>query len=201
MMRNRNKLLSEKNFDGNWLSSIEKTMATSAFEIIEARLKATQLLKEYLKLINFIKLEINIVGEIENTYENYSQQDKFIEQFQQKLGESRFSDARTKKTSIGVHKSDFCVYHSDKKILASLCSTGEQKIMLIAIILAQTKAIANKMEQKPILLLDEIFAHLDKHHRKMLIEELYKIDLQLWITTTEDFIESELDGDYAKIIL
>ena len=92
----------------------------------------------------------------------------------------------------GPHTSDFTVRHEEKGIDAGLCSTGEQKALLISIILAQTKAQMQEKGQSPILLLDEISAHLDVERREALFELLCALPSQVWMTGTEESVFKSL---------
>ena len=99
--------------------------------------------------------------------------------------ESRLRDLATGRTMVGPHKTDVCGVYAAKGIPASQCSTGEQKALLISIILANARALALNHGKAPLLLLDEISAHLDKDRRAALYEEICALELQAWMTGTE----------------
>ena len=84
----------------------------------------------------------------------------------------------------GINRTDFKVYFRKKGMPADLCSTGEQKSLLISIILAQTKCQTLHKGFAPIMLLDEVAAHLDDVKREALLEKIVDLNVQAWITTT-----------------
>jgi DNA replication and repair protein RecF len=85
----------------------------------------------------------------------------------------------------GVNRTDFKVFFKKKNMPADLCSTGEQKALLISIILAQTKCQILDKGFAPVLLLDEVATHLDDKKRDALLEKIKALNLQAWITSTE----------------
>ena len=85
----------------------------------------------------------------------------------------------------GSHKTELLCYNLEKNMPADMCSSGEQKLLLVAIILSCAKALKKSIKISPIMLLDEIFAHLDQMKRSLLFKELMSLGSQLWITTTE----------------
>jgi DNA replication and repair protein RecF len=94
-------------------------------------------------------------------------------------------DSYSGRTNFGVHKTDFIVFHQEKGQLAKFCSTGEQKAMLISIVLAQIDALKNNVKILPMVLFDELFVHLDKERREFLLEYLFQSNIQAFITATE----------------
>jgi DNA replication and repair protein RecF len=105
--------------------------------------------------------------------------------FQEKLRNNRYGDARSGRTQYGVHRSDFEVIHAQKNIPATRCSTGEQKALLLAMILAEARAKTLWKGSVPILLLDEVVAHLDYQRREALFEEIHAMKAQVWMTGTD----------------
>lgn len=102
----------------------------------------------------------------------------------EQLRSSRELDRLSKRSNFGPHRSDLLVYYGT--IPASQRSTGEQKAMLISITIAQIIATRHFAKVEPILLLDEIFVHLDEMRREYLAEFLTSSKSQVWITSTED---------------
>ena len=94
----------------------------------------------------------------------------------------------------GVNRTDFKVFYKKKRMPAELCSTGEQKSLLISIILAQAKCQTLHKGFAPIMLLDEVAAHLDDIKRDALLEKILDLSLQAWITTTDPRIFNKLSG-------
>ena len=110
------------------------------------------------------------------------------------LADSRRRDAESGGAAIGPHRADLLARHLDKDTPAALCSTGEQKALLIAIVLAHARLIALGEGQAPVLLLDEVAAHLDDDSREALFTELFALSGQFWITGTEPGAFRSLKG-------
>ena len=94
-------------------------------------------------------------------------------------------DAAAGRTSLGVHRSDVLAWHGESGMPARQCSTGEQKALLVAIVLAHARMLAAHQGYPPILLLDEVAAHLDAKRRESLFEELLAMRAQAWLSGTE----------------
>ena len=94
----------------------------------------------------------------------------------------------------GVNRTDFKVYFKKKGMPADLCSTGEQKSLLISILLAQTKCQTLYKGFAPVLLLDEVAAHLDDIKREALLEKITALNIQAWITSTNPELFDSLRG-------
>ena len=98
---------------------------------------------------------------------------------------SRDADAAAGRALVGVHRTDVLVWHHPKGTAAAQCSTGEQKALLVAIVLAQARVLAARQGQAPILLLDEVVAHLDEQRRDALFNELLAMRTQAWLSGTD----------------
>ena len=107
------------------------------------------------------------------------------------LKDSRNLDRAQSRTMKGPHRTDFSVLHGPKSQNAELCSTGEQKALLIGLILAQARAVKELIGAAPMLLLDEVAAHLDVHRRRGLFEALTALGVQAWMTGTDTNLFSE----------
>lgn len=186
-MRERNRLLKEKIYNDNWYTALEIEMAKSAVAIQKARLEAIKYLSEAQNHLTgkFPKADLLLVDS-----------DKIIitdkEEVIQALRNSRSSDMILGRTSVGPHKSDLQVVYADKLTLAKDCSTGEQKAILISIILANAKSLAKISDVSPIVLLDEVSAHLDKERQAALYNEICQLGVQAWMTGTGPELFSEL---------
>ena len=101
------------------------------------------------------------------------------------LAQGRRRDAAAGRTLVGPHRSDLAVTHLDKDQPAALCSTGEQKALLLGLVLAHAELVAERTGSAPILLLDEVAAHLDPSRRSALFERLIATGSQVWMTGTE----------------
>jgi DNA replication and repair protein RecF len=114
--------------------------------------------------------------------------------YAQRLREGRERDRAAGRTLDGPHRSDLLVAHAPKAMPARLCSTGEQKALLIGLILAHAELVARRREGAPILLLDEVTAHLDAERRAALFEEILRLGAQAWMTGTDAKTFSWLAG-------
>ena len=97
-------------------------------------------------------------------------------------------------TTEGIHRSDLAVRHLAKGVPAAQCSTGEQKALLIAILLADARLQAEARGTPPLLLLDEVTAHLDVARREALFEAIEALGAQAWMTGTETAFFQPLKG-------
>ena len=95
---------------------------------------------------------------------------------------NRITDTSSKKTCFGIHKSDLVLIHKSKNVKASLCSTGEQKLLLIALMFVRCIFSKNINKGIPILLLDDIISHLDSKIRNILFSEIKNLNVQTFIT-------------------
>jgi DNA replication and repair protein RecF len=174
-MRARNKLLGEEGArDEAWLSALEARMAEHGAAIVAARERTLAALSERLAATPagpFARPALALEGG--------------KEPLASVLPASRARDATAGRTLSGPHRTDLAVAHSDKNQPASLASTGEQKALLLSIVLAHADVVAEQSGRRPILLLDEVSAHLDPHRRAALFERLEAGEGQAWMTGTE----------------
>jgi len=108
------------------------------------------------------------------------------------LAANRQADAQAGGALIGPHRSDLAVALADKDIAAELASTGEQKALLISILLAHARLQQAVRGEPPLLLLDEIAAHLDASRRAALFDALLRLDSQTWLTGTDEALFAPL---------
>ena len=186
--------------DENWLDILEEKIAAVSSIIIANRLDTLLKMQAAIDdlVSEFPKAILSLEGEIESIYHN-QEEDGIIEYIKQNFRNTRLKDKFSNRTSFGVHRSDFLAIHSEKNMPIKLCSTGEQKAILISITIAQINAYLQIAKIAPILLLDEIFVHLDDRRREYLIDFLISTKLQVWITAT-DCRGIEKLIDYSKII-
>jgi DNA replication and repair protein RecF len=192
-MRQRAHLLKQHQPDPIWLSSLEHSLAESGAAIAFARVQYAEYLQTVLDLADssFPKARVMVKGEIESlTAEMPALQ--LEEHFKNKLLKSRQLDSGNGRTNVGIHRSDLIVYHADKNIQASLCSTGEQKILLLSLVLAKARAVMKFSSAVPVLLLDEVTAHLDSEKRAALFDEICLMKAQSWLTGTDVEVFSSL---------
>jgi len=164
-----------------WLKKIEEKLVNEGIKIFLERIKFS---KDFNSLSNnfknFPKINISLIGDIEKILLT-KKLDSVKEIYIQKLQSSRKIDSIKGSISYGPNKSDLKVVFLKKKKLAEKCSTGEQKIILISLIIQFCKLMNNK-ENFPILLLDEIVAHLDNKIKISLFEELKTLKNQVWMS-------------------
>jgi DNA replication and repair protein RecF len=188
LMRERNLLLSDGPLDKAWATSLETQMAEEAVAIAAARLQAVSNLGAYLtteKLSGpFPWSALSLEGEIETLVATLPALEA-EERYRRLMHDGRMADKGAGRTLVGPHRTDLLVRHGPKNISAEDGSTGEQKALLIGLILAQTEAIRSLTGSAPVLLLDEIAAHLDKARKNALFDHLQSLKLQAWMTGTE----------------
>lgn len=186
----RSRLLKEGNSSAVWLDGLEATLAETGLAIAIARHDFAQKLeKACIKLEQdvpyFPTSRLHVTGFIEDRLERTPSLE-LEGKFREALKHSRVQDAAAGGAKEGPHRSDWEVVHAPKNMPASQCSTGEQKILLTGIILAHARLIALEREAPPILLLDEIAAHLDAARRVALFDVLDSLGGQVWMTGTDE---------------
>ncbi len=191
----RSKLLTSGHYDEIWLNTIEKRMAEQAVAIAAARNEVVAQLQEAIDASNltFPKAQLCADGMIEHNLKNNSALE-CENMLQQNFKNSREEDQKNGRTTYGSHRSDFTVIHSIKNQPAHICSTGEQKALLLSITMACVRARKNWAGTSPILLLDEVVAHLDKQKRAEFFEELLHLNTQTFLTGTDSILFDEIKG-------
>ncbi len=195
VMRERARLLSDGGSDPVWISSLESRMAEHGVAVAAARLDAIQKLSQAIEKSQsaFPRATLSLSGELEEGLLSRPAVD--VEgDFCEKLRKTRSLDAASGRTSAGAHKTDILVRHRGKNMPADLCSTGEQKALLIGITLAGARLSATQFGAPPLLLLDEVAAHLDDRRRGFLFEELDDIGSQVWLTGTDKSLFSQMEN-------
>ena len=173
-MRSRNKLLAEDRWDEPWLASLEFAMAEHGTSIAEARSRTVAALSERLDHApddEFARASIALDG--------WSGGDLVGS-----LAALRQRDAAAGRATEGPHRQDVAVTHRAKQMPAGQSSTGEQKALLLGLVLAHAELVADRRGEPPILLLDEVAAHLDPSRRAALFARLEGRG-QVWMTATE----------------
>jgi DNA replication and repair protein RecF len=186
LMRERAKLLKKNYRDNLWLNALEQNMAEIAVAIAASRVQTVEYLQYMIDASDspFPKAQIFMQGELEQKIVSLPSVE-VENQFKDRLKSLREMDFFTGRTNAGIHRSDLLVYTKVKNIEAGKCSTGEQKSLLLSIILAEAKARIKWRYSTPVLLLDEVVAHLDEYRREALFEELLAMRAQCWITGTD----------------
>ena len=188
VMRERNLLLEEMRPDSAWLSSLEAHMAEAAVAIAAARLSALDALRLHIGEARAASAfpwgDVAVEGGIEALVSRMPAV-RAEDEYRRLLADSRGQDRGAGRTLSGPHRSDLVVLHGPKNMPASLCSTGEQKALLIGLILAQARAVKQESRIAPLLLLDEVAAHLDRERRQGLFDALAALGCQAWMTGTD----------------
>lgn len=185
-MRERSRLLRDGQFDPEWLSILERRMAEEGVAVAVAR-------RDFL---NELSGSFNVEGSIfptpcvsmQGAVDEWLEQDAAVDvesRLAQDLQLRRTKDAERGGASVGPHRSDFEVIMVTSGQKAASCSTGEQKALLIAIVLSAARLTIQQGQSVPILLLDEVVAHLDALRREALLFELLELGIQSWLTGTD----------------
>ena len=200
--QSRARVLNDLNWDQKWVEQIEMNIAELSLKIINNRIECLKIINAVLESlsIHYLKPELSTSGEIEDQLKIHKSTAVF-EYIIKRLANNRSIDAKSKRCCIGAHKSDINVVDREKNRNAHLCSTGEQKSMIISLILGQSYALYDLHKIAPILVLDEIFAHLDEKRKADLINELEYTPSQIWISSTEKNLDRIFKNNYNKIIL
>lgn len=189
-MSSRSKLLREGSRDASWLKSLEAQMAETGVAIAAARLDFLGRLQHACDLAHeneetfFPKASLALSGTVEELLSR-TPAVEVEEMFAYQLSQSRGKDAETGGAATGPHKGDLVVRYKAKDMPADQCSTGEQKALLIGIILAHSRLMRAERGLPPILLLDEVAAHLDEKRRAALFDLLADLGGQVWMTGTD----------------
>jgi DNA replication and repair protein RecF len=187
-MRERNRLLTQsRQADAIWLTTLEQKMAEASVAIAAIRLETLHHLNHAMTQIHpdFPRAILALGGDAEQALQAGEAALEIEGRLAWLLAKNRSTDAAAGRSAYGAHKMELRVTHAQKQMPASLCSTGEQKVLLLALLLAQAAAVQLRQKRLPILLLDEVIAHLDIVRRKALCEALYHLKLQAWLTGTD----------------
>ncbi len=187
------RLLKENKDDNCWLQALEENMATVGVAIAAARREQIARLNTFIEnepedIFPSVRLELD--GVIEKRLDTFPAVE--VEDFYKQLLKKQRIKIKQNETADGINKTDFKVFYRKKKMPAELCSTGEQKSLLISIILAQTKCQTLYRGFAPILLLDEVVAHLDDAKREALLKKIVDLGVQAWITSTDPELFSSI---------
>lgn len=193
-MRERTRLLKAatqggRRADPSWLTALEEAMARHGARMAAARVAAVARLDQACAqgLGPFPAARLRLAGEAEGWAAEAPVEDvenKLRERFRAARGRDEAAGAAT----FGPHRSDLDVRHAGKDLPAGQCSTGEQKAVLVSIVLAQARVRTGLTGLAPLLLLDEVVAHLDRTRRAALFDELAGLSAQSWMTGTDDVL-------------
>src|SRR5487761_2286820 len=183
-LRSRTRLLEDAHSDSHWLDAVEHETAEVAVAVAAARAETVARLSEALAAAHdegFPRAEIALDGWMEKLLPDHSALE-IEDRYRALLKANRARDAAAGRTLDGPHLSDLAVTHAGKGIAASDASTGEQKALLIRLVLAHAGLIKDMTGFAPLMLLDEIVAHLDPARRAALYDALSNLGAQVWMT-------------------
>lgn len=195
-LRTRNRLLEEPATDPRWLDAVERELAELAVAVAAARAETVGRLAALIAETAaagslFPTATVAIEGALEG--ELVSASATAVEDgYRARLGRARGRDRAAGRTLEGAHLSDLVVRHAAKDMPAEKCSTGEQKALLVGLVLAHARLVARLDGAAPIVLLDEVAAHLDPIRREALFGALDALDAQVWLTGADPAAFAEL---------
>jgi DNA replication and repair protein RecF len=189
-MRARNRLLGEDSPDSAWLDAIENQMSEAGIAIALARMELVSLLAGVIigssdPASPFPDAHLALDGVLDAVVADGAAAADMENEYRDRLASQRRLDAAAGRTLEGPHRSDFRVTHRPKSMPAENCSTGEQKALLIGIVLAHAQLVKELRGHAPVMLLDEIAAHLDAGRRAALFDRMDELDCQAWMTGTD----------------
>ena len=195
-LRERSYLLRDGPADSAWVAALEEVMAEQGVAVAAGRRDAVQRLDRACAEAEgpFPRARLTLVGTLEGWLEEMPALAAEAK-FRAALAAHRQSDGQAGGAAIGPHRSDLAVSLAEKGIAAEFASTGEQKALLIAILLAHAALQQATRGEPPLLLLDEIAAHLDASRRAALFEALVRLDSQAWLTGTDAALFAPLRCD------
>ena len=193
-MRSRNKLLSEGRADPAWLMGLERQMAELGISMALARQEMLGLLAALVDKNHaggvFPAADLALSGFLDGEWHRPAFD--LEEQYLEMMKNGRYRDAAAGRTLDGPHRSDLLIRHRAKNLEAERCSTGEQKALLVGLVLAHARLVANMTGHAPVLLLDEIAAHLDEGRRAALFDLVDDLGGQAFMTGTDQSMFSAL---------
>ncbi len=197
-LRSRNRLLEDPKRDAHWLDAIEHETAEVAVAVAAARAETVARLAAALaggrdEAPEFPRAEIALDGWMEQLLPQHSATE-IEDRYRALLKENRARDAAAGRTLDGPHLSDLKVTHANKDVPAEDASTGEQKALLIRLVLAHAGLIKDMTGFAPVLLLDEVIAHLDPVRRAALYDALSGLGAQVWMTGADPAAFGDIVG-------
>ena len=200
-LRSRNRLLEEPRPDPHWLDAIEHETAELAVAVAGLRVETVHRLQTVLARRDgsaFPPAEIALDGWMEQLIPAHPAIE-IEERYRAVLRDNRARDAAAGRTLDGPHLTDLKVVYAAKGIAAADASTGEQKALLIGLVLAHARLLADMIGSAPVLLLDEVVAHLDPGRRAALHDELAQLGTQVWMTGADPALFVEIASD-AQVV-
>lgn len=186
LLSERNRLLSMSRVDPLWIDAVEADLAATAVAVMSARIDYLDRLRGSIARstsIHFPAPTFRMAGFMDDMIGSVPavMAEKY---YLDRLRETRASDASAEATTMGPHRVDIHVEYAAKNMPAHVCSTGEQKALLFSLFLAHTRLIRDECGEAPLILLDEITAHLDPARRAALFDHLRDLGAQVFLTAT-----------------
>jgi DNA replication and repair protein RecF len=195
-LRQRARLLAERPGETAWLDAVETELAATGVALAAARLDMVGRLAGAIDAATgpFPRPIVVADGPVEARLAK--EPALAVEDWlRESLARNRVGDAASGETKLGAHRGDLTVNHREKNVPAGLASTGEQKAILVAIVLAAARLAAAEQGRTPILLMDEVAAHLDENRRAALYDEIADLRAQAWLTGTDRSLFAALGND------
>ena len=184
----RSKILKIFKYDPDWITNLEKKIVELGIQIYQKRIKHISVINSNLKdLDSYNNYSYRLLLFIRDNLVKNDKEDinKIYELYLAKLKNSREFDAVIGGCKIGPHKSDIVGYNIANNFNLNQFSTGQQKTVILLIIIAQCKFLINELKRYPIIMFDEVCSHLDKENRKLLLHLIETLDVQTFISGTE----------------
>ena len=197
-LRERGRLLADQAPDSVWLAALEAQMAEAGARMAEARAVTLAALQEEIDGRGgrpFPQAMLGLTGAFEQQALGGVSVFEIEGSLRDALAASRPRDAAAGRALTGPHRSDLTIVHAERGRAAAECSTGEQKALILNLVLAQAARLSRAINQpNPILLLDEVAAHLDHLRRAALAEEIEALGLQTFLTGTDEALFEPFKG-------
>ncbi len=197
-LRSRNRVLEENPDDRLWLDALEREVAELAIAVAAARRETVERLASLILETReeespFPFATMGLEGELDMLVATLPAVDA-EDRYRAILRDHRARDRAAGRTLVGPQASDLLVRHGPKDIPAGSASTGEQKALLIGLVLAHARLVSLMSGMAPLVLLDEVAAHLDPRRRAGLFEALGRLGSQVWMTGADPAVFAELEG-------
>jgi DNA replication and repair protein RecF len=204
-LRSRNRLLEQQNPDPHWLDAVEHETAELAVAVAAARAETVRRFKAVIARgqanslfgTRFPRAAMRLEGVIENQVD-VRPAIEIEDRYRAALKEGRGRDAAAGRALEGPHLTDFVIFHAPSGTAAANASTGEQKALLIGLVLAHAGLIAEMTGFSPIVMLDEVLAHLDPSRRAALNDALASLGAQVWMTGADPAAFADI-ADRAQV--
>ncbi len=197
-LRERLKLLVDGPQDPAWLKALETRLGESGARVALARRRTLEGLRQEIEARTdrpFPQAEIELEGPAAEAAAQRKGEVEIAAEISEAMAKSRARDASAGRSLSGPHRAELAVVHRERGRPAAECSTGEQKALVLNLILAQAARLSRaKSQPNPILLLDEVAAHLDPSRRSALFDEITALGLQAFLTGTEAALFEDLKG-------